>query len=80
MQGLIWVGGIEQTPYKFIIVVAVMLFVGVAVSTIAAYWYGYRKLGAVLALIVVVLVGLALLAWHYGLFVQTLVCRPLSLG
>jgi hypothetical protein len=68
LQGLIWVTGIEKTPYDFIIVVAVMLFIGVAGSTIAAYWYRYWRLCAVLAASVVIFAAAASLAWYCGLF------------
>lgn len=67
-QLLVWVTNIENTPYEPILVVGLMLMVGIFASMLAAGWYRYKALAAVLLAIFLGAAVLTHIAWYYGLF------------
>jgi hypothetical protein len=69
LSGVIWVSNIAQSPYQFVVVLALMLFVGLLASVAAAIVYRYWLLTAALAAVIAALAVLshfALPAFHAG--------------
>ncbi len=67
-QGLVWITDIGAKPYTLVLVVGLMLLVAMGAGILAAIWYRYWALAALLVLAFGGMAAVTHIAWSNGLF------------